>query len=74
MRSVSVKGLAQYRYRWDNIDTTRDLNLTPVGNDEIEDEKFKAEISKEAGEVRTEVVKHTEETVSLVEKALEDAD
>jgi glutamate formiminotransferase/formiminotetrahydrofolate cyclodeaminase len=36
----------------------------------IEDEKFKSEISKEAGKVRTEVVKHTEETVELVEKAL----
>ncbi|MCK4549526.1 MAG: cyclodeaminase/cyclohydrolase family protein, partial [Candidatus Krumholzibacteria bacterium] len=40
----------------------------------IEDEKFKSEISKEAGKVRAEVVAHTEETVSLVEKALEDAD
>ncbi len=36
----------------------------------IEDEKFKAEILKEAGEVRAEVVSHTEETVRLVEKAL----
>ncbi len=40
----------------------------------IEDEKFKSEISKEAGEVRSEVVAHTGETVSLVEKALENAD
>jgi glutamate formiminotransferase/formiminotetrahydrofolate cyclodeaminase len=40
----------------------------------IEDETFKAEISREAGEIRAEVVKHTDETVSLVEKALEGAD
>jgi glutamate formiminotransferase/formiminotetrahydrofolate cyclodeaminase len=40
----------------------------------IEDEKFKSEISKEAGEVRSDVVAHTEETVRLVEKALEDAE
>jgi len=40
----------------------------------IEDKKFKSKISKEADKVRTEVVVHTELTVSLVEKALEDAD
>jgi glutamate formiminotransferase/formiminotetrahydrofolate cyclodeaminase len=40
----------------------------------IVDEKFKTEISKEAGEVRAEVVTHTEDTVRLVEKALEDAE
>ncbi len=36
----------------------------------IEDEEFKSTISKEAGEVRADVVAHTEETVALVEKAL----
>ena len=36
----------------------------------IEDGKFKTEILKEAGEIRAEVVAHTEETVRLVEKAL----